>query len=101
MYGKINDLYISLPLQILYIFKRSGKNELSFQEIVEAARKDMYISEEIEDLLPAIVYLVENRFIEKTVSNDLVFKISPRGMQIVNLFEKIISMTCSGEAQAK
>ncbi|MGC9009087.1 MAG: hypothetical protein ACP5I7_00530 [Sulfolobales archaeon] len=101
MYRKVNDLYIPLPLQILYVFKRSGKNELSFQEIVEAVRRDTYISGEIEDLLPAIMYLVENRFIEKTVSNDLVFKISTRGLQIVNLFEKIVSMAYSREAEAK
>ncbi|MGC9147867.1 MAG: hypothetical protein ACP5GI_00245 [Sulfolobales archaeon] len=101
MCGKISDLYISLPLQILYIFKRSGKDELSFQEIIEAVKRDTYLSENNEDLLPAIIYLVENKFIEKVVSSDLVFKISPRGLQIINLFEKIISIVYSGEAQAK
>ncbi len=101
MQDKIDVVYASLPLHILYIFKTTGKSEMSFQEIIEIMRRNnIYIDEKREEILPAIIYLVENNFIEKSVSNNLIFRISPRGLQIANLFEKILARTFQRDAQA-
>lgn len=86
----MKGIFFSTPLAILYLFKRSEKEKLSLQEIIDLTQKIFPVDK--GEIASAIVYLVENRFIERESSNELEFKISSRGIQIANLFEKILDL---------